>query len=217
MAMTKKQPSQTGKNNKTKLMIAAAAVVIVGAMAFDTTVVQVGSELDARQQAFSPDKFGNAEFPGIRTSVSERAIDAVQLADELATDKAAAIAAYGVGDGIGPVIPVRFTGIVGEGRSGIYNITVDGVASEIRIRVQTGPAINGTDLRDATGEIEFGAFTNQIEFQDAGAGINRAMSAAVLADIDNSALTGSTVSVTGVFRLINPKNWLITPVEFTVQ
>jgi ABC-type branched-subunit amino acid transport system ATPase component len=58
--------------------------------------------------------------------------------------------------------------------------------------VQTGPAINGTDLRDATGTIEFGQFTNQIEYQDAGSAINNEMKKAVLAGLDPSALTGKT-------------------------
>ena len=39
----------------------------------------------------------------------------------------------------------------------------------------------------------------------------------VLADIDTASLSGKTVSVTGVFKLINPKNWLVTPVEMSVQ
>ena len=83
--------------------------------------------------------------------------------------------------------------------------------------MQTGPAINGTDLRDATGEIKFGHFKNQIEYQNAGAAINNAMKEAVLAGIDTKALAGKTVSVVGAFTLVNPKNWLVTPVEITVQ
>ncbi len=72
-------------------------------------------------------------------------------------------------------------------------------------------------LRDATGEIEFGQFTNQIEYQDAGSAINNAMKQEVLAPIDTGDLTGKTVTVTGVFKLINPNNWLVTPVSFEVQ
>ena len=88
---------------------------------------------------------------------------------------------------------------------------------EIKIRVQTGPAINGTDLRDATGEIEFGHFTNQIEYQNAGAAINNEMKKQVLASVDTSTLKDKTISVVGAFTLVNPKNWLVTPVELKVQ
>ncbi len=96
-------------------------------------------------------------------------------------------------------------------------MTVDGLQPEIKLRLQTGPAINGTDLRDAPGDIEFGAFKNQIEYQDAGAGLNRAMKAAVLDGIDTANLSGKTVEVTGAFRLVNPKNWLVTPVSLIVK
>ena len=56
--------------------------------------------------------------------------------------------------------------------------TADLTPGETKIRVQTGPAINGTDLRDATGEIRLGDFKNQVECQHAGAAINDAMKAA---------------------------------------
>ena len=66
-------------------------------------------------------------------------------------------------------------------------------------------------------DIAFGSFKNQIEYQNAGSGINRAMKKTVLDPLDTSALTGKTVEVTGAFRLINPKNWLITPVRLAVK
>jgi predicted lipoprotein len=83
--------------------------------------------------------------------------------------------------------------------------------------VQTGPAINGTDLRDAPGDIKFGQFKNQIEYQDAGSGINRAMKKAVLDPIEVANLSGKSIDLVGVFRLINPKNWMITPVKLDVK
>lgn len=193
------------------------AVVLVGAMALDTKVVPIGSELAVGDDGFSAETFGAEQFPIIQESVEARAVEAVTLAAAIAEDKAAAGEKYGVAAGIGPVIPITFTGIVGEGSSGIYAVDVEGVPDELTIRVQTGPAINGTDLRDATGDIEFGQFTNQIEYQNAGAAINDAMKAQVLVDIHTDDLTGKTLSVTGVFKLINPKNWFVTPVRLSVQ
>ena len=43
-----------------------------------------------------------------------------------------------------------------HGRSDIFDRAVPGLPETLRIRVQTGPAINGTDLRDVTAT---GAFT----------------------------------------------------------
>lgn len=217
MATTGTASANSSKATRRKAIIALAGVLLVGAIAFDTTVVTIGGEGDLRQQAFNPDRFGTDEFPRIRDNVTSRAPDAAQLADELATDKNAAVAAYGTMAGAFPVMPVTFTGTVGEGKSGIFNVAVEGLPDGTGVRVQTGPAINGTELRDITGDIEFGAFTNQIEYQNAGAGINRAMAAEVLDGLDRDSLTGKTITVTGVFTMINPKNWLVTPVAFEVK
>ncbi|WP_108483360.1 DUF2291 family protein [Oceaniglobus ichthyenteri] len=207
----------TNKAGRRKIIVAAAIGVLVAAIALDTAVVQIGSDADLRQQAFDPDRFGQDAFPDIRDGVIARAPDATTLATALAADKSAAVAEYGTTAGAFPVLPVQFTGVVGEGKSGIFAVTVDGMPEGTGIRVQTGPAINGTELRDISGDIEFGAFTNQIEYQDAGAGINRAMAAQVLADLDRDTLSGKTITVTGAFTMINPKNWLVTPVALEVQ
>ncbi|MBK4217084.1 DUF2291 domain-containing protein [Paracoccus caeni] len=198
------------------ITVATAALVLAG-IAFDTTVVHIGSDADVRQQAFSPDTYGTEQFPRIQTFVTEKAVDAQTLAEAITADKDAAVTEYGTAASTGAIIPIRVSGIAGEARSGVYPLTVEGVPEDITIRVQTGPAINGTELRDVPGDIAFGQFKNQIEYQDAGSGINRAMKAAILDPIDTATLQGKTVEVVGAFRLINPKNWMITPVEVNVQ
>ena len=217
MAMMDTSKQVKPKKPMTSWLLPLVAVVVIGAIAIDTKVVQIGSEEDGRAQAFNPDSYGAEQFPRIRDLIVERAPDAVTLANELAADKNAAIESYGTKTAIGGIMPVTATGTLGEGRSGIYDLNVDGMPEGVRIRVQTGPAINGTDLRDMPGDIVFGEFTNQIEYQDAGSGINRAMAAEALSDLDRENLTGKTVEVTGAFTLINPKNWLITPVALEVQ
>ncbi|PPS58471.1 hypothetical protein CRX72_17485 [Pantoea sp. BRM17] len=65
--------------------------------------------------------------------------------------------------------------------------------------------------------MQFGDFTNQIEYQNAGAALNRAIKKSVLEKLDRNALPGKTVEVIGVFRLLNASNWLITPVSVPLQ
>ena len=109
------------------IMIGAIFLVMVTAIAFDTTVVKIGSDLDVRKQVFDPDAFGKEQFSRIRNIVLERAPDAPKLAEELAADKKGAIAKYGTPaeGGIGAFLPVRLTGIVGEGRSGVFKVAVE--------------------------------------------------------------------------------------------
>jgi len=115
------------------------------------------------------------------------------------------------------VIPVRLQGVVLPGEKGIFPLQIAGVPQSLKVRLQTGPALSGTDLRDASGTIQFADFTNQIEYQNAGAALNRAMKNSVLEKLDRDTLPGKTVQVTGVFRLLNAGNWLITPVSLEVK
>lgn len=217
MATPGTAPAQARKPVRRMAFVGLAVGALLGAIALDTTVVTIGSEQDLRQQAFDPDRFGRAEFPGIRDAVIERAPDAVALATKLEADKQNAIDTYGTKAGAFPIMPVHFTGIVGEGKSGIFAVEIEGMPDGVAVRIQTGPAINGTELRDFPGNIEFGAFKNQIEYQNAGAGINRAMAAEVLEGLDRDTLPGRSVTVTGAFTLINAKNWLVTPVALEVN
>lgn len=200
-----------------RAITAAVVVVVAAAIAWDTHVVEQGAQSDAQSGQFSADRYGQEQFPQIVQSVESRAVEAPELAQSLNDDASTAGERYGVASGIGPIFPVHFTGTVGEGKSGIYTIEIPDMPEGTRVRVQTGPAINGTTLRDATGQISFGQFTNQIEYQNAGAAINNAMKAAVLEGVDTAALSGKTIEVTGVFQMINPKNWLVTPVALDVQ
>lgn len=203
--------------NTYRLIGAAAVVVLVAAMALDTTVVQIGSERDVRQASFAPETFGAEQFPVIKENVEGRAVEAAELATAIAADKKAAGEKYGTKTTTGPVLPVKFTGVIGERKANYNTVAIEGVPAEVTVRIQTGPALNGTDLRDATGQIEFGQFKNQIEYQDAGSAVNNEVKKVVLANIDPNALAGKTVTVVGVFRLVNPKNWIVTPVRLEVQ
>ncbi|PPF39631.1 DUF2291 family protein [Rathayibacter sp. AY1A3] len=199
------------------LILGGVVVVAIAAMAFSTKVVGADSDLGAGPAAFSAEAWAAENFPVVQEGIAERAIDAPTLAAAIAADSTAAAAQYGVPGGTGPEFSTTFTGTVGAGQNGIYPVTVEGVPADVLIRVQTGPAINGTDLRDATGTIEFGQFTNQIAYQDAASALNEQLKTTVLGPVDTTALEGRTIQVTGAFQLINPAGWLVTPSELVVQ
>ncbi|WP_330983846.1 MULTISPECIES: DUF2291 domain-containing protein [Enterobacterales] len=198
----------------TAMGIAVMAVLI--AMVVDTQVVHIGSVQDKQEQGFSAASYGDKTFPEIKNSIESRAVDAVLLAEALKMNQAEAIKKYGVGTTL-PVIPVRFQGNVGEGKSGIFNISVNGFPEDIKLRLQTGPILTGTELRDSTGKIQFGDFTNQIDYQNAGAALNRALKTVLLDKLDRETLSGKRVEVVGVFRLLTPGNWLVTPISLEVK
>ena len=205
--------------SRKRLIWLGIIVIVVAALSRGVKVVAINSAAAANPSAFSAAEFGKSQFPKVQAAIKKRAVPAKTLAAALAANSAEALQKYGVPvpGGVGPEIPVRFTGVVGTGTDGIYTVKVAGVPSDLLIRVQTGPAINGTDLRDATGTITFGQFTNQIAYQNAASALNDQLKQQVLSKIGTSSLTGKTISVVGAFQLINPKGWLVTPATLSVQ
>ena len=196
-----------------QLVLLAIGALLLVAMALGTKVVPIA---DVKSDVFSPVDYGKKDFPRIQAEIEKSAVDAKELAAAIAADKAAAGEKYGKPGSVGPIFPVKFTGVVGEGSSGVLKVKVEGMPEGSGIRVQTGPAINGTEVRDATGTVDFGQFTNQIEYQDAGSALNNEVKTQVIGDLDREKLPGKTVEVVGVFQLINPANWMVTPVRFKV-
>jgi predicted lipoprotein len=211
---TKQRPRHTART----IVGGVAVVAVIVAMAFSVKVVKIGAGSDTEVKAFDPAAYGTTQFPKTQAAIEARAVSADTLAAAIAKDQDAAGKQYGVaGGGVGPEMSVKFTGVADKEDSGVYTVKVPNLPDSLSIRVQTGPAINGTDLRDATGTISFEQFTNQIDYQNAGYAINAAMKKAVLAKVDTSKLAGKTISVVGVFQLVNPNGWLVTPVKLDVQ
>lgn len=198
-------------------MWVAVAVVVIAFIGLGSKFIPNDDPRVAVVAAFDPVKFGADNFGDVQAAVEERAVDAVTLGDALATDAAAATADYAQPSSGGPVFSVTFTGVAGAGQSGVYPVTVSGLDPNLLVRVQTGPAINGTELRDATDKFPFGDFTNQIAFQNAGAALNSELKTEVLTSIDTASLEGKTVTVTGAFTLVNPDAWFVTPVQLEVS
>ncbi len=198
-------------------LVSGAAVVLIAAMAFDTKVVRIGSSSDIAADEFSPERYGKTTFPKVQALIESHATDAATLAAALSKDQDAAAKQYGVAAEAGAEIPVKFTGKAGDQDSGVYDVAVPGLPSTVKVTVQTGPAISGTDLRDATGTVSFGQFANQIEYQNAGSALNKQMKKDVLSKVDTEHLSGKTISVVGVFQASDPGVWLVTPVKLDVQ
>ena len=210
-------PHRRGRSGLRLALAAGAGVVLLVAMALDTRVVRIGGAGDAQPGVFSPAAYGAAEFPKVQAAVASRAVAAPVLAEALAKDPDAAAKRYGVAANGSPEYAVSFTGTLGQEDSGNYDVKVDGMPEGVAVKVQTGPAIMGTDLRDGTGTISFGQFTNQIEYQNAGSALNKEMKKQVLSKLDRASLSGKAVSVVGVFQATDPKAWLVTPVTLEVK
>ncbi len=85
------------------------------------------------------------------------------------------------------------------------------------VTVQIGPQISGESLRDAVGFIQFGNFTNQIDYGSVSGALDDKVAKDVTGKLNPAQLQGTTVSFYGTFTLDDPKNIVITPVKLDVK
>lgn len=211
-------PLRQGASRGTKrgVWIGFILLVLVG-IVLGTKAVPNDDPVVQGEIKFDAETFGADKFPEVQEQIIDQAVDAEELTGVIDADADEAADTYAEESSGGPIFSVSASGEIGEGASGIYELAVDDLPEDLLIRVQTGPAINGTELRDATGMMPFGEFENQIAYQNAAAALNDEMKIEVLADLDTDDLEGRKITVTGAFTLVNPDAWLITPVEFEVQ
>lgn len=201
-----------------RLIGIGALVVLVVAMALSTKIVSKGSELATGTKQFNAASYGKQHFPETQKYIGDHAVEASTLAGAVSKDPAAAGKQYGKSSDGGAtyIIPVKFSGVVGQvPPDGYTPIKVDGLPADTKVGLQLGPAINGTELRDVTGKVSLNDFANQIQYQDAGAALNDELKK-MLTGLNATKLAGKTVRVEGVFTLINPKQWNVTPARITV-
>lgn len=101
-------------------------------------------------------------------------------------------------------------------RAGTLDVDVDG-DGKADAKVQIGPAIRGTALRDALDFLDFNEFRNQIEWAQFGKAFNEKANSSFLATLPRDGLTGKTITVTGAFPLpASGQPPLITPSALTL-
>ena len=218
-AAAQRLPRGRRTGRRRRVVTVVAVVALLAAMAAST---QVRSTEAAEQQAaaatFDPQAWAAKTYPGQAEAITTSAVDLAQLLGEVAADPQAAGERYGHQTGATSpfTYPVKTTGTAGEVKGTFLTLDVPGLPAGTTVRVQTGPAITGTAVRDATGTIAFGQFTNQVDYADAGTALNDQVRTAVLAGVDAAALAGRQVSVVGAVSLLTPASLAITPVQLVV-
>ncbi|MER9398463.1 DUF2291 family protein [Mesorhizobium sp. M0615] len=100
-----------------------------------------------------------------------------------------------------------------QSRAATMDIDVDG-DGKADARVQIGPAMRGTALRDSLDFIQFNDFTNQIDFAQFGKAFNAYAVKALFAKLPRDALEGRTAKVLGAYTLESGQDLpLVTPAE----
>ncbi len=203
------------KPSKSSLMASVAVVALVVAAILDTTFLDPEGAADVSAPTFSPAAFVDEEFPGVRDTLIENAVDIAELAPAIEDDLDAAGEQFGVPLGSGRyVFQIRATGTVENVDDDFIELSIPD-APDADVRIPLGSALTGTPVRDATGEIRFGDFPDQTAYQSVANEFGLRMRNEVLADLASEDLEGRQMTVVGAWTS-GPPVFIIQPVAIEV-
>jgi predicted lipoprotein len=210
----------------TRIVTAALSIALVAAVLPGCKIIKTptGEEAAASANAFDP----NARVSDIWESTAVPYLDgkAGTLAEVSALagqDAAAAGAKYGnpQKQANSPwTFAVKIEGTIvaadTASRAATIDVDVDG-DGKADAKVQIGPAIRGTALRDSFDFVNFNEFKNQIEWAQFGKALNQHVNSTVLEALPREALAGKPVSVVGAYAMPSGSDLpLVTPATVTI-
>jgi predicted lipoprotein len=199
--------------SRARLVGGAIVVVVLVALALDTTTRSDSAPRVTGRVQFDPVAYGAKTYPKVTADIDKRAVALSELVPALKKDADAAGKQYGKRQGSSPYnFAVTGEGVAGKPESGLLPVKVKGL-KDTTVNVQIGPAINGSALRDAVGFITFNQFVNQVDYADAATALNTQVKAKVLKGLDPSSMEGKKVSFTGAFTLLTPELVTVVPIR----
>ena len=208
----------------TLFMIAVAAVSSLAGCKILPTLSEEDKAAAAAAQAFNPDKMVEAEWPSkVIPYLKGKAGRFQDVRSAAKADAKAAGEKYGnpkkqanspwtyVATVDGKVVASNT-----ESRAATIDVDVD-ADGKADLRVQIGPALRGTALRDSLDFVDFNAFKNQIDYAQYGKSFNTYVNTTVLSKLPREGLDGKTVRLLGAFVAGSGTDLpLMTPAEAEV-
>src|SRR5690625_630075 len=198
------------------------AVILLGLMVWDTKVV--GFDEKEEVTADTAEQYAEEAYDSVVVAgVKERAIPITELIDQMHADPDGTGEEYGQreDDDKPYSFAVSATGLVDEGGFGEAGLDIHGLESDFTVGIAVPPLGSTTALRDASGEVAFGDFVNQTEYQNVALELNNKAAEEVFGDLDPDDLEGEEVTVIGAGNWTSKTggevdHLTITPVEIEV-
>lgn len=199
---------------------AVGLVLLAGllvAMYMNTMFLTPAQEEELMPKPFSSIEYSTEQFPIITDKIIDKAVSIDELAVAINSNLETAAKKYGVDSGSGKyTVPVKAEGVVESVDQNWIVIRAEGVAEAIRVPI--GAALNGTPIRDVTGEIVFGDFDNQTDYQAVANEFKILMENKIIKTLDKASLPQKKVTVYGAWVTGGaPGQYLIQPVKFEVM
>lgn len=104
-----------------------------------------------------------------------------------------------------------------ESAAGTVELGLADLSGAAGVRVQIGPVIKSSAVRDVLSFIHFGDFTNQLDFANISKEINFYVRDNVVSRLPRTGLAGKHLSFVGAFAEDASGRILITPVKIEVE
>lgn len=149
--------------------------------------------------------------------------DAATVIADVAKDVNAAGESYGFGSsgqgsswsfvvsGTGKVLEVNQ-----ESRQGLMLVDLAPYDGKADLKLQIGPIIKGTAIRDTIDTIKLSDFANQVLFASISKAFNEKVMTDVLGSLDMTTMKDKEISFLGAFTYTSPDEVLVTPVQVEV-
>ncbi|WP_321833153.1 DUF2291 family protein [Pseudomonas kulmbachensis] len=175
--------------------------------------------------SFDANQFVTQQWVGdVETVVAERTVDLTQLLTAINQNPAQAALDYSVPhDGQAKNFIVSARAKVSEvnvkSPMGLLELELPAgsVPASVKIQLLAGPLVISTTLRDVATNMSLNNFTNQTQYADVAAALNRKALAQAYAAAPVAELKGKTIEFTGVFNLQSPATIRILPISLTVE
>jgi len=200
------------------------ALVILWFAGLLATVKPIGSvqSLEAVMEggtAFDKVKFVDSVWDSkVIPTVEKNAVSVGRLVAAIQKNADEAAKEYGNNVGGAYNFLVQFSGKVSKvdatSLTGTVTVDADVAAGSVPVKIQIGPIILGTALRDAVKFITFQQFTNQMQYGGVSDEMNGRVSRDVISKLNLKSLSGKRLSVKGAFTYdaANARDILVTPV-----
>jgi predicted lipoprotein len=208
---------------------AMAALVLAGAMALSSCkIIKTPTSEEAAQAAtggFDPDRMVAEIWDSkVLPYLDKKAGPLPEVASLAASDPDAAGTKYGHKEKQGSApwtFATRVSGTIvaaeTKSRSAYVEVDADG-DGKADARVQIGPAIRGTAIRDSLDFVNFNEFKNQIEWAQYGKAFNTHVNALVLEKLSRAGLVGKKLDAVGAYPLpAKGQLPLVAPARLTVE
>lgn len=186
--------------------------------------MQQGNEFYFQDKDFDAKKYVDSIWDSkVIPNSNEKAVDIGELIKEVKSDVNGAGKKFGICSGAEGTLwnfIVKGRGTVlsvnKESRVGTVEIELAPYDSKANIKLQIGPVIKGTAVRDSLGFIKYDDFKNQMVFAEVSNAFHQKITDTLLSKTDFEALRGKEINFIGAFTFVSTNEIVVTPIKLEI-